>query len=61
MRVFKRSNYFHDIFHFSFEITNVMVSNPEIIFLIPPSIVDVSPVNPNDMNTLLSRGVSIFS
>lgn len=38
-----------------------MVSNPEIIFLIPPSIVDASPVNPNGMNTLLSSGVSTFS
>ena len=45
---------------FSFEIVNIVVSNPNIFLWIAPSVADADAVNPNGIKALLANGLSTF-
>ena len=43
-----------------FEIINIVVPDPKIFLLIPVSAVDAAAINPKDLKTLLTNGLSTF-
>ena len=45
---------------FSFEIINVVMSDPKSLFCINTSVADTAAVNPNGTKTLLANSVSTF-
>ena len=48
------------LFKSSFEITNVVVLDPNILLWIAASVADAAAVNPNGIKTLLANGLSTF-